>query len=77
MAIHNNNDFGGVGINAALEIAHRIARRNEPDTEADQPVDFAGLARFAPKSQSSEVAQPTQAVSRRATQPIICPEPNV
>lgn len=77
MAIHNNNDFGGVGINAALEIAHRIARRNEPDMEADQPVDFAGLARFAPKSQPSEVAQPTQTVSRRATQPIICPEPNV
>ena len=75
MAIHNN-DFGGVGINAALEMARTIARRNEADGEPEHPVDYAGLARLARKSVTAEVTQPAPSVSRRATQPIILPEPN-
>lgn len=75
MAMHNK-DFGGVGLNAALELAGMI-RRNDSEIEADQPVDFAGLARFARKTQTAETTQPVPTVSRRATQPIICPEPNV
>ncbi|MBI5929392.1 MAG: hypothetical protein HY862_08795 [Chloroflexi bacterium] len=74
MAIHHN-DFGGVGINATLEIAQKIARRSDHEVVPDQPVDFAGLARMARNSQVTHQTPPS--VSRRATQPIPCPEPNV